>query len=390
MEGKMPVQKRFKTDYPGVTFIVGTSIQGKPEKIFMIRYRKDGKLIEEKAGRQFQDAMTPSKAATIRAGRLSGKQLSNKEGRDAKRAEKNKKQWTLKGLLQEYKTTRPQTNTIKIDEGRFNLHVAPEIGNKRLEELAPLDIDRLRIKLLKEKSPQTVKHCLGIIKRLSNFARNKRLCKPLDFKITMPQVSNQKTEFLTEKELKRLLDAIEKDTNIYAGSIMLTALYTGMRKGEILKLEWKDIDFERGFIHIRGPKGGQDQKIPLNDAARAVFEKTPRSHNLVYPGLHGERTGIYHALREIKKKAGLPPDFRPLHGLRHHYASMLASSGKVDMYVLQKLLTHKSPIMTQRYAHLRDESLKKASDLAGELVAEAMKDQIDAKRNVVNLDEKRG
>ncbi|HDL89769.1 MAG TPA: site-specific integrase, partial [Thermodesulforhabdus norvegica] len=54
------------------------------------------------------------------------------------------------------------------------------------------------------------------------------------------------------------------------------------------------------------------------------------------------------------------------------YASMLASSGKVDMYTLQKLLTHKSPLMTQRYAHLRDETLKKASDLAGELVNQAM------------------
>ena len=47
---------------------------------------------------------------------------------------------------------------------------------------------------------------------------------------------------------------------------------------------------------------------------------------------------------------------------------MLASSGKVDMYVLQRLLTHKSPMMTQRYAHLRDEALKKASALAGEIV----------------------
>jgi len=54
----------------------------------------------------------------------------------------------------------------------------------------------------------------------------------------------------------------------------------------------------------------------------------------------------------------LPDDSRPMHGLRHVYASMLASSGKVDMYVLQKFTTHKSPKMTQRYAHLRDDALK--------------------------------
>jgi integrase len=160
---------------------------------------------------------------------------------------------------------------------------------------------------------------------------------------------------------------------------MLTALYTGMRKGEILRLQWNDIDFERGFIHIRGPKGGQDQKIPLNDAAREVFEKLSRTNDLIFPGMHGPRTGIYHAIGKIKKRAGLPADFRPLHGLRHHYASMLASSGKVDMYVLQKLLTHKSPLMTQRYAHLRDETLKQASNLAGEIVSQALEQAREVK-----------
>ena len=57
------------------------------------------------------------------------------------------------------------------------------------------------------------------------------------------------------------------------------------------------------------------------------------------------------------------------------FASMLASSGQVDMYTLQKLLTHKSPQMTQRYAHLRDEALRKASDLAGDLIAQALKEK---------------
>ncbi len=73
-----------------------------------------------------------------------------------------------------------------------------------------------------------------------------------------------------------------------------------------------------------------------------------------------------------RENAGLPDGFRPLHGLRHVYASILASSGQVDMYTLQKLLTHKSPLMTQRYAHLRDETLKRASNLAGSLIQKAI------------------
>ena len=363
----MPSMGRTKTNYVGVYYIVGTGIgTGKPERIYYITYRRDGKLIEEKAGRQFSNAMTPAKASRIRAERIEGKQLSNKARREEK--ENKQEEWTIKRLWAEYLSTKPRTKGYVVDEGRFKLHIEKNLGGKRLEDLAPLDLDRLRISLLKGKSPQTVKSCLGIIKRISNFAKNKRLCKGIDFKITMPKVVNVKTEFLTEDQLRKLLDTIEKDTNPYAGPIMLTALYTGMRKSEILRLEWEDIDFEHSFIHIRDSKGGPDQMIPLNESTRVVFEKLPRTHSLVFPGIHGQRTGLYHAIGEIKKKAELPKDFRPLHGLRHHYASMLASSGKVDMYVLQKLLTHKTPQMTQRYAHLRDETMKRASNLAGEIV----------------------
>jgi integrase len=63
----------------------------------------------------------------------------------------------------------------------------------------------------------------------------------------------------------------------------------------------------------------------------------------------------------------LPDDFRPLHGLRHTFASWLASSGEVDLYTLQRLLTHNSPQMTQRYAHLADEALQRAAAVADKL-----------------------
>jgi len=81
---------------------------------------------------------------------------------------------------------------------------------------------------------------------------------------------------------------------------------------------------------------------------------SPRTSEYIFPGEDGgQRVTIQKAVRRIRKTAGLPDTFRPLHGLRHAFASRLASSGQVDMYTLQKLLTHKSPVMTQRYAHLR-------------------------------------
>jgi len=160
-----------------------------------------------------------------------------------------------------------------------------------------------------------------------------------------------------------------------------------MRRSELFRLKWKHIDFERGFIDIVDPKGGQDQKIPLDDEARKLLESHQRTKSpYVFPGLGGaQRTNIAKPVNSIKNEAGLPKDFRPLHGLRHVYASMLASSGKVDLYVLQKLLTHKDSTMTQRYAHLRDEALKRASDLAGDLISNALDD--NKKKNVVEVKE---
>ena len=181
------------------------------------------------------------------------------------------------------------------------------------------------------------------------------------------------TEDLSPDQLKNLLKAIHESTDTEAANIMRMALFTGMRRGELFKLQWADIDFDRGFITIRhDPKGGVSQKIPLNDQAREVLESHPKTTDHVFIRHDGKPfKDIHERVNVIKAAAGIGKDFRALHGLRHAYASMLASSGQVDMYTLQKLLTHKSPLMTQRYAHLRDETLRKASTLAGNIIEQA-------------------
>ena len=386
----MPIKKRYKTKYPGVYYVKGTSIAtGKPEKIYYIRYRKNGKPIEEKAGRQYQDDMTPARAAGQRTRRIEG-ELSNKEKREVVEAEKKAQEskWTIDRLWELYKTTLMNDKSRSIDEGRYKKHLKNKFGDKEPVELILLNIDRLRIKLLKKLSPQTVKHVLTLLDRIINFGVKRNLCSPLPFQIKKPQVNNLKTEDLNPEQLKNLLEAIDKDNNIHAKNIMRLALFTGMRRGEMFKLKWGDIDFDRGFINIRGPKGGRDQKIPLNNEAQTLLQGHPREDSEhVFPGHGGrQRVTINKAVRRIKEKAGLPKDFRPLHGLRHVYASMLASSGQVDMYTLQKLLTHKSPVMTQRYAHLRDETLRKASELAGSIIDEAINTRYKEDK-VVNLED---
>ncbi len=369
--------KRMKTNYPGVFYIEGTSPStGKPEKIFYIRYRKTGKMIEEKAGRQFQDDMTPARAAMLRSERVQGKKPSRQEAREqretAKKVEADR--WTFDRLWQEYKDRKPGLKGFVTDENRYQNHIKPLLGDREPKTITPFDVDRLRLTLLKTRKPGTVKNVLELLRRLVNFAAKKHLCPVPSFIIEMPKVNNLKTEDLNPEQLTALLEAIEQDPNQQAANFMKMALFTGMRRGELFRLQWQDVDFDRGFIHIRTLKGGQDQKIPLNAAARELLTEHPHTGSpYVFPGRGGnQRTDINKQVTRIKEAAGLPKDFRALHGLRHTYASMLASSGQVDLYTLQKLLTHKSAAMTQRYAHLRDEALHRASDVAGNLLNQAM------------------
>lgn len=370
----MPSLKRIKTDYPGVYYIEGTAVAtGKPERIYYIRYRKDGKGIDEKVGRQFQNDMTPAKAARIRANRIEGRDLPNTERREAEEAAKlaDDKRWTIDKLWLEYKKGRKPGKSLSTDSGRYEKYLKVLFGDQEPKDIIPLDVERLKRRLLKNKSPQTVKHVLNLLTWVVNFGVKQGLCPGLPFHVEKPTVDNEKTEDLTEDQLKKLLEAIANDTHNQAGNMMLLALYSGMRRGEMFKLQWKHVDFERGFITLVDPKGGKDQHIPLNDATRGLLNSIKRIKGspYVFPGRKGsQRVDINKALAEIKKEAGLSKSFRPLHGLRHVFASQLASSGQVDMYVLQRLLTHKDPRMTQRYAHLRDDALKKAANLAGEIV----------------------
>jgi integrase len=372
----MPTLKRFKTNYPGVFYIEGTSpATGKTERIFYIRYRKAGKMIEEKAGRQLQDDMTPARAALIRGERMQGKKPSRQEAREQREAAKKAEatRWTINRLWEQYTAHRPLKGLAQ-DRSRFEKYIKPAWGEKEPHELQPLEVDRLRLRILKDKAPQTAKLTLALLRRIVNFGVNRQLCSPLTFYLEMPKVNNLKTEDLTGEQLTALLEAIEQDTNLQAANFMKLVLFTGMRRGELFRLQWQDVDFDRGFIHIRTPKGGQDQKIPLNQAARELLISHPKTGSpFIFPGRRGgQRVDINKQVGRIKEAAGLPKDFRALHGLRHVYASMLASSGRVDLYTLQKLLTHRSPGMTMRYAHLRDEALRRASDLAGDLIGQAM------------------
>ena len=337
-------------------------------------YRKDGKKVEEKAGSQYKNAMTPAKASLIRAAKITGKLLPNNDQRAQVR-----ERVTLTFLFDEFVSNKQEMKSIQCDISRYKKHIRGVLGKKAVTEIRPLDVYKLKKELSKKYKPQTVKHVLVLIRRIINFGSSLQLCPRFDFKIEMPKFDNKKTEDMTDERYKTFLMVLNdyKKEHPDPANIMRIALFTGMRRGEIFGLQSRDVDFERGFIHIRNGKGIITESIPMNKLTRNVLKSVSRDRGseYIFPNSTGGRlnSGTYTKhFKRIRELAGLPKDFRPMHGLRHTFASSLISSGEVDLYTLQRLLTHKSPEMTQRYAHLRDKTLKRASGITDTLVKKIM------------------
>ena len=362
----MPRQFRNYTRHNGVYFVELAN----GDQTFFIRYKKDRKLIEERAGRRSQ-GWTAAKANRLRTERLAGKTDSNAVQRSREIAEKELKnnRWTFRKIFDEYLASRPDLKGRTNDIRRFNSYLEKDFDQKTPEEVSHFDIERLKRGLTKKNlKPATVRHALEVLRRLSNFATKHNLCPGISFVIEMPKVNNLMTEDLTPDEYIRLTKLLDEEKDIQASNILRLALFTGMRRGELFKLKWKDINFFRKNISIKDPKSGLDETIPLNEMALSVLNNHEKQESeFVFPGLRGnQRKTTPRLLRRIIKKAGLK-NFRPFNGLRHSYASFLVSSGKVDLYTLQKLLTQKSPQMTQRYAHLNDKALMEASNVISEI-----------------------
>ena len=155
----------------------------------------------------------------------------------------------------------------------------------------------------------------------------------------------------------------------YLKPIIATAIYTGLRKGEILNLKWKDVDLERGIIYVRENKQNHHQVKMVNDDLIDLFMKLPVKGEYLFHDEEGN------PLRDVKRsfqtalrRAGIE-DFR-FHDLRHTFASRLAMAGK-DLYLIQRLLGHREPRMVQRYAHHSVESLRNGIEVLETLKKEA-------------------
>jgi integrase len=161
----------------------------------------------------------------------------------------------------------------------------------------------------------------------------------------LPKVSEGRTRYLSPTEFKAALEAAPD----WMRGPMALAAFTGMRRGEILGLCWKDVDLENQRVYLTETKNGTLRVLALNGLAVQVLKSLPEGNpgELVFPEVNGAHLSVY--TRRVFASVGI--EDASFHSLRHTAASWLVMEG-VDLYAVGRILGHKTPRMTQRYAHL--------------------------------------
>ncbi len=204
--------------------------------------------------------------------------------------------------------------------------------------------------------PATLVRHLTVLKAVFNRAKRLGLVKnnPACL-VKAPHVNNVLVRYLLPDQERTLLSHLPEQY----GPIVLTAVNTGLRQGELLRLAWADVDWNRGVLTIHETKAGERRRVPMNSTVVSLLSG-------LHAGAHApltERIFPFEAryLRRIfddaVTAAGLTP-FR-FHDLRHTFASRLAMQGANDR-TLMALGGWKSPTMLSRYAHLSPTHLWKA------------------------------
>lgn len=266
-----------------------------------------------------------------------------------------------------------------------------EFLNKPLTAFSAFGIERFKAKRLAEGiKPATVNRDLVRIKAALAKAVEWKLLEehPLRDVKRAKGEDDSRVRYLSADEEKRLRDAlVEREAGMRKARLsgnawnaergretrrvwkaeeytdhlrpfVLIAINTGLRRGELFSLDWRDVDLGRNMLTVRvaSAKSGKARHVPLNTEARGAlkqWKKQGSGEGLVFPGIEGGRmTNINKSWAGLMTDAKLK-DFRT-HDLRHHFASKLVMGG-VDLYTVKELLGHSDFAMTQRYAHLAPE-----------------------------------
>ncbi|MBC2716464.1 MAG: site-specific integrase [Desulfobacteraceae bacterium] len=384
-------RKWFSTSVPGIRYREHpTRKHGKkPDRYFMIRYRKDRKSCQESLGWASTDGITQAIAIerlseikrNIRKGEgpqsLSEKRAMEKARREAVEAAQREaatNNITFADVWPKYLELAKSTKTAKsVTTERISIEkwALPSIGKKRLSGICLLDLERIKKKMLDAgRAPRTIEYLMAMIRQIFNYAIDHSFFNGPNpaKKVKRIKYDNKRLRFLSVDEADHLLNLL-KSRNIDLHDMSLFSLHTGARAGEIFSLEWTDVDTDTGQITFRDTKNADSRHVYMSDAIKTMLEGRQRTAAVeqtpfVFPGHNGRKiSDISRTFDRIVEESGLNDGITDrrqkftFHSLRHSAASWLVQAG-TPLYTVQRLLGHKTAALTERYSHLAPANLR--------------------------------
>jgi integrase len=237
--------------------------------------------------------------------------------------------------------------------------LANRFGELPINRIGQPEIAQLRDQLLqKGRSGTTVAHYLNAVSKVFQMLKAEwglDIANPV-IGIKRPKPNPPRVVRLSREAIDTLLEACEAASEPLLTPIVKVALETGMRRGEILNLQWKDIDYERRRIYVNKSKSGLARCVPASRQVLEVFETVPKAHgSCVFPiGAESMRKHYERAVCRAKtqwcKDHENPFTNLTFHDLRHQALSQLSDRG-LNVIELAEISGHKTIQMLKRYTH---------------------------------------
>jgi len=266
------------------------------------------------------------------------------------------------------KANRQKPSSIAAKELIIRVHLTPQLGRKKLDAIKTEDVQQLK-RRLSTKAAKTVNNVLTVLNVLLKKAKEWNVIDRMPCSITLLPVPKTSMSFYDFDEYERLVSAASTvDATTYL--IVLLGGEAGLRCGEMMALEWKDVDLAKRQVcvqrsdwngQVTTPKGGRLRYVPLTIRLAAGFRdhRHLRSANVLCQdnGQPLTRQMVQYRVLRASRRAKLSED--GVHILRHTFCSHLAMKGAPPRAV-QELAGHRELSMTQRYMHLSPAALESA------------------------------
>jgi site-specific recombinase XerD len=264
----------------------------------------------------------------------------------------------------EYSKANKALNSYNRDLISLN-SLKPVFGQSYLFEIASQMIEEYKARRLKDKvKPATINREVSCLRHIFNKAIEWDVVNRNPAKgVKLLKEPPGRIRYLDVEEIERLLkaiDSIPRGAGKYLKPIVIIAINTGLRKQEILKLKWKNIDFNERKITVHRTKTNDIRVMPMNESIYQELKKVPQhsESDYVFCNKQGIPYGNVRKSFESALSIAKIKDFR-FHDLRHTFASHLVMNGS-DIRTVQQLMGHKEIKMTMRYSHLSKAHLQDA------------------------------